>query len=61
MSTRAIHPGGLMRCCLLTIVEYDGEEVPGETRIACRYHGDGAKAELAIGEDGAWKWEPEGG
>lgn len=50
-----------MRCCLLTIVEYDGEEVPGETRIACRYHGDGTKAELAIGEDGAWKWEPEGG
>lgn len=53
MSDRSIYIGGLFRCCVQSIKEYDGPETEGTT-VACRAHPqDGPQA---VVEGGAWRW-----
>jgi hypothetical protein len=43
--------GGVMRCCILTLSQYDGPEDEG-TILACRYCHDRLRV-----RDGAWEWD----
>ena len=56
MSERTVRIGGLMRCCLQSIAEYNGAEVPGKTVIGCKYHEDKEEAQARIADDGVWEW-----
>lgn len=58
MSERSIRIGGLMRCCIHSIVEHEGPEIPGETVIGCKYHKDKDKDEpqARLAADGIWEW-----
>lgn len=49
-----IRTSGLMRCCLLTIKEYDGICVPGTTVIKCRFHIEGHTL-IRLASDGTWE------
>ena len=53
MSERAIYIGGLMRCCIQTIREYDGPESEG-LAIPCKFHEDASK--VIVIKNGAWQW-----
>jgi hypothetical protein len=55
VSTRDIRIGGLLRCCVQTIVNYDGPEVPGETEIPCAYHNED-RPTARLTPDGVWIW-----
>jgi hypothetical protein len=56
MSERQARVGGLLRCCLASIGEYEGEEVPGETVIGCKYHADKNEPQARLAADGVWEW-----
>lgn len=56
MSKRAIRQGGLFRCCIQSIIEYSGEEIPGKTVIGCKYHKDQNESSAKLAEDGVWEW-----
>ena len=50
-----IRPGGLIRCCILTIEE-DSPKNPAEgEKIKCRYCSSGTM----IFKNGAWEWDKE--
>lgn len=55
MSERSVRHGGLMRCCLVSIAEYEGEEIPGKTTIPCKYH-EQTEPTAKLAEDGVWEW-----
>lgn len=54
MSKRYIRQGGLFRCCIQSILDYEGEETPGKTIIGCTYHKDPDEPIAKIAEDGIW-------
>lgn len=57
MIEEKIFQGGLMRCCIQTLVEYqEQKDTPsgeGET-LDCRFEKEGNKNMVFMG--GAWKW-----
>lgn len=58
MSTLPIYIGGLFRCCMLSIADYNGPEDVGTT-IPCRYHKDQepvAKIILDSNGEKVWAW-----
>lgn len=52
-----IYHGGLMRCCLDSIVKHmdEGGARDNGTVIGCRYHSDPNEPQ-AIVKNGAWHW-----
>ena len=57
MASYRVRPGGLMRCCLLTLSEaMDAAETPPKEgdMLECAYHSDAA---TMIFVDGAWEWK----
>lgn len=59
VSAKPICHGGLLRCCIKSIMEYDGPEVPGVTGIPCRYGNcDDGRPTLLLATDGVWRWKP---
>ena len=63
MSDRAIRIGGLLRCCIQSVHEYEGEEIPGVTVIPCTVS-DPAPGQrpdtIRLAEDGVWEWDRHG-
>ena len=57
MNERRIRHGGLMRCCIASIYEYEGPQEPGKTVIGCKYHADKDKPMARLADDGVWEWE----
>ncbi|RLA42347.1 MAG: hypothetical protein DRR06_14670 [Gammaproteobacteria bacterium] len=56
-----IHGGGLMRCCVQTILEYCGEHVDDEVEdliLDCKYEREGNKQ--IVLKDGDWHWNEPG-
>lgn len=53
MSVKPIYQGGLMRCCMKTIIEYAGPEDEG-TVLPCRWC-----SSSAIVRGGHWEWNRE--
>lgn len=56
MSERGVRQGGLMRCCIQSVIEYDGPELPGETIIPCFAGGHDT---IRLAADGIWEWDHE--
>jgi hypothetical protein len=56
VSDLPVRTGGLFRCCVLSVAEYDGPEVPGETVIGCNYHKDTSEPAVQLARDGVWEW-----
>jgi hypothetical protein len=57
-ATLVVYHGGLMRCCLASIDDYDGPQEIG-TRIPCKYHADQEPvAEIVADKEfgKAWRW-----
>lgn len=52
MANKKIFPGGMIRCLVATILNYDGPETEGAI-INCQYCGE---KDQAIYRDGAWHW-----
>ena len=46
----------MLRCCILSVAEYSGLEVPGETVIGCNYHRDKDEPAVRLAADGVWEW-----
>jgi hypothetical protein len=56
MSQRQVRIGGVLRCCMASVGEYEGPEVPGETVIGCKYHKDQNEPVMRLAADGIWEW-----
>lgn len=54
MITKTIYHGGLMRCCLQTLAEYEGSEDVGTT-IGCKFHKDPNEPVMTVTARG-WEW-----
>lgn len=50
-----VRQGGLMRCCLATLAEYDGPCEIGTT-LSCKYEGNPDNKNMIIASDGVWEW-----
>ena len=48
---KPVRIGGLMRCCLETLAEYEGPEDEG-TELTCRYE----HIVRMVVRDGVWQW-----
>lgn len=62
MVTLPVDQGGLMRCCLLTLQQYQGPEEEGST-VACAYEKptELSEATVMVVQDGIWRWAgPDG-
>lgn len=54
-----IRPGGLMRCCIGTLLEASDDACQPDGFVTCRYCGDRMQLQQAATDSGyAWAWAP---